>query len=234
MLEFLGGVVAGDARGLLGVLGVGGRLPVAFDLGEQLGGLGEQFFAEVPELVGGVRDLDALGGEQVVVGGAPALYLLSFGLGGVQLRLQRGDVRAGSADLGVERIRFGLGQIQASVDILVLVLELIDGSVERRDLGGALCQSDVVGERPHHRRVDEVDDAEVGGLGRVALLDLFDVAEDLALLLGDGEQFAGLDERVDLFERLGQSGEAVGFVEHELADELLKPSNAFQRLGFAE
>ena len=71
-LEFLGGVVAGDAGGLLRVLGVGGRLPVAFDLGEQLGGLGEQFLAEVPELVGGVRDLDVLGGEQVLVGGAAA------------------------------------------------------------------------------------------------------------------------------------------------------------------
>ncbi len=99
---------------------------------------------------------------------------------------------------------------------------------------GALREPDVVGEGPHHRRVDEVDDAEVGGLRGVALLDLFDVAEDLALLLGDGEQFAGLDQRVDLLERLGQPGQAVGFVEHELADELLQSANAFQRLGLAE
>ena len=113
-LEFLGGGVAGDAGGLLGVLGVGGRLPVAFDLGEQLGGLREQFLAQVPELVGGVRDLHVLGGQQVLVGGATALYLLGLGLGGGHLRLQRADVRAGPADLRVERIRFGLGQIQAS------------------------------------------------------------------------------------------------------------------------
>jgi hypothetical protein len=58
--EFLGGVVAGDASGLLRVLGVGGRFPVAFDLGEQFGSLGEQFLAQVPELVGGVGDLDIL------------------------------------------------------------------------------------------------------------------------------------------------------------------------------
>ena len=50
--------------------------------------------------------------------------------------------------------------------------------------------------------VELVDGTEVGGLRGVALLDLFDVAEDLALLLGDGEQFAGLDQRVDLLERL--------------------------------
>ncbi len=133
-LEFLGGVVAGDAGGLLRVLGVGGRLAVAFDLGEQFGGLGEQFLAQVPELVGGVGDLDVLGGEQVLVGGATALHLLGLGLGGGHLRLQRGDVRAGSADLRVERIRFGLGQIQDAGDVLVLVLELVDGAVERRDL----------------------------------------------------------------------------------------------------
>ncbi len=99
---------------------------------------------------------------------------------------------------------------------------------------GALREPDVVGVGPHHRRVDEVDDAEVGGLGGVAVLDLLDVAEDLALLLRDGEQFAGLDQRVDLLERLGQPGQAVGFVEHELADELLESANAFQRLGLAE
>ena len=133
-LEFLGGVVARDAGRLLGVLGVGGRLAVAFDLGEQFGGLGEQFLAEVPELVGGVGDVDVLGGEQVLVGGASALHLLGLGLGGGHLRLQRGDVGAGSADLRVERIRFGLGQIQAAGDVLVLVLELVDGAVERGDL----------------------------------------------------------------------------------------------------
>ena len=56
--EFLGGVVAGDTGGLLGVLGVGGGLAVAFDFGEQLGGVGEQFLAEVPEFVGGVGNFD--------------------------------------------------------------------------------------------------------------------------------------------------------------------------------
>jgi len=111
-LEFLGGVVAGDARGLLRVFGVGGRLPVAFDLGEQFGGLGEQFVAQVPELVGGVGNLDVLGGQQVLVGGAPTGDLLGLGLGGGDLGLQRGEVGAGAADLGVERIRLGLGQIQ--------------------------------------------------------------------------------------------------------------------------
>ncbi len=110
--EFLGGVVAGEAGGLLRVFGVGGCLAVAFDLGEQFGGLGEQFLAQVPELVGGVGDLDVLGGEQVFVGGATALHLLGLGFGGGHLRLKWGDVRAGSADLRVERIRFGLGQIQ--------------------------------------------------------------------------------------------------------------------------
>ena len=96
-LEFLGGVVAGDAGGLLGVLGVGGRLAVAFDLGEHFGGLGEQFLAQVPELVGGVGNVDVVGGEQVFVGGTTALDLLGLGLGGSHLGLQRGDVRAGAA-----------------------------------------------------------------------------------------------------------------------------------------
>ena len=114
-LEFLGGVVAGDAGGLLGVLGVGGCLAVAFDLGEHFGGLGEQFLAQVPELVGGVGNVDVVGGEQVFVGGTTALDLLGLGLGGSHLGLQRGDVRAGAADLRVERIRLGLGQIQLRV-----------------------------------------------------------------------------------------------------------------------
>ena len=227
-LEFLGRIVSGNARGLLRVLRVGGRLAVAFDLGQQLGGLGEQFFAQVPEFVGGVRDLDVVSGEQVFVGGATALDLFGLGPGGRHLGLQRRDVRTGPADLGVERIRFGFGQIQAAGDVLVLVFELVDGAVERGDLGGTLRETDVVGVRAHHRRVDEVDDAEVGGLGGVAQLDGFDVSEDLALLLRDGQQFASLDKRVDLFERLGQPGQAVGFVEHELADELLKPANTFQ------
>jgi hypothetical protein len=78
--------------------------------------------------------------------------------------LQRCDVRAGAADLRVERIRFGLGQIQAAGDVLVFVFELIDGAVERRNLAGTLGEPDVIGVCPHHRRVDEVDDAEVGGL----------------------------------------------------------------------
>ena len=56
----------------------------------------------------------------------------------------------------------------------------------------------------------------------------------LRLRLRDGQQLAGLDQRVDLLERLGQPGQAVGFVEHELADELLQSANAFQRLGLAE
>jgi hypothetical protein len=67
--------------------------------------------------------------------------------------------------LRVERIRFGLGQIQRSGDVLVLALELVDGAVERGDLGGALGQPGVVGVGAHHGRVDEIDDAEVGGLG---------------------------------------------------------------------
>jgi hypothetical protein len=75
----------------------------------------------------------------------------------------------------------------------------------------------MVGEGPHHRRVDEIDDAEVRRLGGVAMLDLLDVAEDLALLLRDGQQLAGLDQRVDLLERLGQPGQAAGFVERESA-----------------
>ncbi len=102
-----------------------------------------------------------MGGEQVFVGGTTALDLLGLGLGGSQLRLQRGDVRAGSADLRVQRIRLGLGQIQTAGDVLVLVLELVDGAVQLLDLRGALRQLDVVGVRPHHGRVDQVDDAEV-------------------------------------------------------------------------
>jgi hypothetical protein len=57
-------------------------------------------------------NVDVVGVEQVLVGGATALDLLGLGLGGGHLRLQRGDVGAGTADLRVERIRFGLGQIQ--------------------------------------------------------------------------------------------------------------------------
>lgn len=136
--------------------------------------------------------------------------------------------------LRVERIRFCLSQIQRSGDIFVLVLELVDGAVERGDLGGALGEPDVVGVGAHHGRVDEIDDAEVRGLGGVAMRDLLDVAEDLAFLLRDGQQFAGLDQRVDLHERLGQPGQTVGFVEHELADELLQSANTFQRLALAE
>ena len=48
-----------------------------------------------------------------------------------------------------------------------------------------------------------VDDAQIGGLRGVALLDLLDVAEDGAFALRDGQQFARLHQRVDLLERLG-------------------------------
>ena len=51
--------------------------------------------------------------------------------------------------LRVERIRFCLSQIQRSGDIFVLVLELVDGAVERGDLGGALGEPDVVGVGAH-------------------------------------------------------------------------------------
>lgn len=220
-LELLGDIVAGDAGSLLRVLGVGGCLSVSFDLGEQFGGLREQFLAKVPELVCGVGYFDTLGGQHVLVGRSAALHLLGLGLGGGDLRLQRSDVRAGTADLRVERIRLGLGQIEAAGNVLVFVFELVDGAVERGDLGGTLRKPGVVGVGAHHRRVDEVDDAEVGGLRGVALLDLFDVAQDLAFLLRNGQQFASLDQGVDLLERLGQPGQAVGFVEHEFADELL-------------
>ena len=63
--------------------------------------MGEQFFAEVAEFVGGVGDFNVLGGEQVFVGGATAGDLLGFGFGGGDLGLQRGDVDAGFDDLGV-------------------------------------------------------------------------------------------------------------------------------------
>ena len=82
---------------------------------DQIGSDLRQFLAQVPELVGGVGNVDVVGGEQVFVGGAAALDLLGFGLGGGDLGLQRGDVGAGAADLRVERIRFGLGQIQDRV-----------------------------------------------------------------------------------------------------------------------
>ena len=66
------------------------------------------------------------------------------------------------------------------------------------------------------------------------MLDGLDVAEDLAFALRDGQQLAGLHQRVDLLERLGQPGEAVGFVEHELADELLQSADALEGFGLAE
>src|SRR4029079_8489934 len=38
----------------------------------------------------------------------------------------------------------------------------------------------------------------------------------------------------DLLERLGETGQAAGFVEHELTDELLEPADALERLRLAE
>ena len=63
------------------------------------------------------------------------------------------------------------------------------------------------------------------------MLDLFDVAEDLALLLCDGQQFASLDQRVDLLERLGQSGQAVGFVEQNSRTNCSSPPTLFSDLA---
>ena len=232
--QLLGGLVAGHAGGLLGVLGVGRGLPVALHPGQQLGSLGEQLLAQVPELLRAAGHLQPLSEDEILVGAAPPRYLLGLGLGGGHLGLQRSDARARTADLGVDRIRLGLGQIQRAGDVLVLVVELVDSRVELGDLGGALRHAHVVGERPHHRRVHQVDDAQIGGLRGVAVLDGLDVAEDLAFALRDGQQLAGLHQRVDLLERLGQPGEAVGFVEHELADELLQSADALEGFGLAE
>ena len=232
--QLLCGVVTGDPRGLLRVLGVGGRLAPAVEFGEQFGGLAGEFVTQIPELVGGIRDVQALRGDQRLVGGASPRHLLGLRLGARHLRLQRPDARARPADLCVERIPFGLGEIELAGDVLVLVAELVDGGVQCIDLRWALGQPDVIGVCPHHRLIHQIDDAQVGGLGRVALLDLLDVAEDLALALRDGQELAGIDEGVDLLERLGQPGQAAWLVEHELADELFQSTNAFQRLGLAE
>ena len=66
------------------------------------------------------------------------------------------------------------------------------------------------------------------------MLDGLDVAEDLAFALRDGQQLAGFHQRVDLLERLGQPGQAVRFVEHELADELFQPADALEGFRLAE
>ena len=105
---------------------------------------------------------------------------------------------------------------------------MVDGGVQCVDLRRALRQPDVIGVGPHHRLIYQIDDAQVGGFRGVALLDLLDVAEDLALALGDGQELARIDEGVDLLERLGQPGQAAWLVEHEFTDELFKPANAFQ------
>ena len=110
--QFLGGVVAGHARDLLRVLGVGGRLAATVELGQQLGGLSAEFLTQVPELVGGVGDVQVLRGEQRFVGGAAPRDLLGLRLGARHLRLQRTDAGTRSADLRVERITFGLGEIE--------------------------------------------------------------------------------------------------------------------------
>ena len=100
--EFLCGVVTGDPCGLLRVLGVGGRLAAAVEFGEQFGGLTGEFVTQIPELVGGLRDVQVLRGEQGFVGGAPARHLLGLRLGARHLRLQRPDARTRPADLCVE------------------------------------------------------------------------------------------------------------------------------------
>ena len=233
-LEFLGRVVPGDAGGLLRVFGVGGGLPAAVQFGQQFGDLGGEFLTQIPELVGGVGDVDVLGCQHRLIGRSAPRHLFGLRLRTGHLGLQRPEAGAGSADLGVERIAFGLGQIQLPSDVFVLVAELVDRGVQRLDLGPALREPDVVGVGADHRLVHQVDDAQVGRLGGVALLDLLDIAEDLALLLRDGQQFASLHERIDLLERLRQPGQAARLVEHELADELFQSTNAFQRFGFAE
>ncbi len=96
------------------------------------------------------------------------------------------------------------------------------------DLRRALRQPDMVGVGAHHRQVDQVDDAQIRGLRGVALLDLLDVAEDLAFALRDGQQLTGLDQGVDLLECLRQPGQALGLVEHELPDELFQTAHALQ------
>ena len=55
--QLLCGVVTGDPCSLLGVLGVGGRLAPAVEFGEQFGGLAGEFLTQIPELVGGIRDV---------------------------------------------------------------------------------------------------------------------------------------------------------------------------------
>ncbi|GBG39138.1 hypothetical protein MmonteBS_35100 [Mycobacterium montefiorense] len=85
-------------------------------------------------------------------------------LGTGHLRLQRAQAGAGSADLRVQRITFGLSEIELAGHVLVFVAELIDGGVERFDLRRTLRKPDVICLSPHHRLVDQVDDAQVGRL----------------------------------------------------------------------
>ena len=83
--QLLRGVVARDAGGLLGVLGVGRGLPVAFHPGQQLGGLGEQLLTQIPELLGAAGHLQPLREDEVLVGAAPTRHLFGLGLGGGDL-----------------------------------------------------------------------------------------------------------------------------------------------------
>ena len=196
-------IVSRDAGDLLRVLGVGGRLPAAVERRQQFGGRRAEFLTQIPELVCGVGHVQTLPGDHRLIGGAAPGDLFGLRLGGCHLRLQRTDARTRAADLGVERISLGLGEIELAGDVLVLVAQLVDGAVQRVDLGRAQRNPDVIGVRPHHRLIDEVDDAQVAGLRGVALLDLLDVAEDLALALCDGKKLAGVDQWVDLLERVG-------------------------------
>ena len=136
--EFLGRVIAGHPGGLLGVLGIGGGLPSAVELDSQTGGLFGQLLTQIPELVRGLGHLDTVRADHLRVGGVPAGDLLGLRLGGRDLGLQRTDAGAGPADLRVEGVALGLGEIELTGDVAVLVLQLVDGAVQRLDLGRAL------------------------------------------------------------------------------------------------
>src|SRR3546814_2323007 len=72
----------------------------------------------------------ALSGDHLLVAGVAPGDLLGLRLGGGHLRLERTDIGARTADLGVERITLGLGQIELPGQVAVLVLQLVELGIE--------------------------------------------------------------------------------------------------------
>ena len=187
---------------------------------EFLSGLDVLVVAEVP--------------QGTVVGGTAARHLLGPGPGMSELTLERCEITVGGGDPAEQLVPFASENVLARLDFVAFTAEPGDLGVQQIDLRAGQRQPLLVNVVADGVVIHHVDGGQLCRIAGVRLLNLFDIAQCLALTLRDRQRGARVHQRGDLPQRLGNRGHGLGLVEHVLTHELFQATNAFERLGLTQ